>query len=78
MYAKYANHKMSDIIKVDSKEKSTSIRLSEKTKKALESLASGKETHDQIISRLIKLVNTLSEEKGTKIVSRKNTIRIGV
>ncbi|MBU4501367.1 MAG: hypothetical protein KKA79_02150, partial [Nanoarchaeota archaeon] len=65
---------MSDIIKVDSKEKSTSIRLSETAKKALESLASGKETHEQILLRLIKIAKTMSKDYGSKVIDRKNVI----
>ena len=65
---------MSDIIKVDSKEKSTTIRLNKTTKKALESLASGKETHEQIVLRLIKMANTLFADQGTQILNRKNAI----
>ena len=62
--------KMSTIIKISSKEKDTSIRIKEKTKKMLEAISIGKETHDEIIKRLIKLANQMSAEKGTRIIEK--------
>ncbi|MFH1408409.1 MAG: hypothetical protein ABIH34_00735 [Nanoarchaeota archaeon] len=61
---------MDAIIKISSKEKDTSIRIKEKTKKMLESLSIGKETHDDIVRRLIKLTNQMSAEQGTKIIEK--------
>lgn len=65
---------MTEIIKVESKEKSTTIRVKESTKKMLESLAVGKETHEHIILRLGKIAKTMSTEYGSKVVESKNVI----
>jgi hypothetical protein len=62
------------IIKVHSKNKSTTIRISEKTKKMLEALAKGKETHQEIILRLIKQANSLSTDYGSKIIEKGHVI----
>jgi hypothetical protein len=61
-------------IHVITKNKSTTLRLSEKTKKMLETLARGKETHEEIILRLIKLANNMSSDSGTKIIDQGNII----
>ena len=66
--------KMENTIKVNAKDKSTTIRLSQRTKKMLDALAAGKETHEEILLRLIKLANSMSEEQGSKIVDKKNMI----
>lgn len=57
-------------IKISSKEKITSIRLKEKTKKMLEALGRGKETHEEILLRLVKLANQMNSQTGTEIVQR--------
>lgn len=48
-------------INVSTQNKSTSIRLSERTKRMLESLAKGKETHEQILQRLIRMASLLDD-----------------
>jgi hypothetical protein len=60
--------------KVSSTEKSSTIRLKQKTKDMLEELAKGKETHEQIVLRLIKLANTLNSEKNTTIIEKGNIV----
>ncbi|NQU78639.1 hypothetical protein HQ545_02620 [Candidatus Woesearchaeota archaeon] len=57
-------------IKVKSNEEISSVRLTKKTKKMLESMAQGKETHEQIILRLIRTVTDLSKEEGTRIIEK--------
>ena len=59
-------------IKISEKDKSTTIRLSDRTKKMLEASAKGKETHEEIIQRLIKLSNNLTAKEGTKIKEKGN------
>ena len=61
-------------IKVNKNEKSTSIRISEKTKKMLETHSQGKETHEQIILRLLKLVDSMSISEGTELLEAKSAI----
>lgn len=64
----------SKIIRVDEKEKSSSIRASNKTREMLASLARGKESQEEVILRLIKLANNLSAKEGTKITEKGNII----
>jgi hypothetical protein len=52
--------------------KITSIRVTQKAKKMLEALAIKKETHEDIILRLIKMANNLSEENGSKLIEKGN------
>lgn len=59
---------------ISSNEKSSTIRLKQKTKDMLGELAKGKETHEKIILRLIKLANALNSEKNTKIIQKGNII----
>lgn len=59
-----------DSIEISAKEKITTVRLTEKTKKMLDALARGKETHEQILLRLIKLANQLQSAPGTEIIKR--------
>jgi len=54
------------------KNNATSLRISQRTKRMLESLAKGKETHEEIIQRLIKLASTLESSGGTSILTRGN------
>jgi hypothetical protein len=61
-------------VNVSSNEKSSTIRLKQKTKNMLEELAKGKETHEQIILRLIKLANVLSSNNNTAIIEKGNII----
>lgn len=63
-------HMKDNTIKISGKEKITTIRLKEKTKKMLEALGQGKETHEEILLRLIKLTNQLNSQTGTEIVQR--------
>ena len=60
-------------IKVSTTNRSSSIRVSERTKKMLEALTMGKESHEQIILRLIKLANNMSTE-GTRLVQKNNVL----
>jgi len=62
------------MIQITSTDKSTTIRLKEGTKRKLEQLAKGKETHEEIILRLIKVVESLSSEQNTTIVQKGNII----
>lgn len=62
------------IIRISSKEKSTTIRLKQKTKEMLEELSKGKETHEEIILRLIKTHNNLSLKESTKLLQKGNII----
>jgi hypothetical protein len=61
-------------IKVNGKESASSIRVSNKTREMLSSLARGQESQEQVILRLIKLANNLSSEEGTKIIEKGNVI----
>ncbi|MFA6073165.1 MAG: hypothetical protein WC758_03565 [Candidatus Woesearchaeota archaeon] len=61
-------------IKINTKDKSTTIRISDKAKKMLESQAKGKETHEEIILRLIKLSENISTEQSSKFVDKGNII----
>lgn len=61
-------------VNIHSNEKSSTIRLKQKTKDMLEQLTKGKETHNDIILRLIKMANTLKNESKTQIVHRGNII----
>ena len=47
-------------IKIETKDKSTTIRINDRTKKMLEALANGRETHEEIVLRLIKLSQNMS------------------
>ena len=62
------------IIKISSKEKYTSIRLSERTKKMLDSVAQGKETHDQIVIRLVHAYKSFTAEPTTRIIEKGHII----
>lgn len=62
------------VIIVSSEDKSTTIRLKEQTKKMLEAKAKGKETHEEIILRLINMADTISGENGTNIIQRGNVV----
>lgn len=61
-------------VNVSSNEKSSTIRLKQKTKNMLEELAKGKETHEQIVLRLIKLANALNSKKNTTVMEKGNII----
>ncbi len=55
-------------------EKSSTIRLKQKTKNLLNSLAKGKETHEEIILRLIKIMSYLNAENSTVLLAKNNLI----
>jgi len=61
-------------ISIQSKEKHTTLRLTEKTKNMLEAQAKGKETHEEILLRLIKMSENLSSEQGSQIMQKGNVI----
>ncbi len=61
---------MPEAIEISIKEKFTTIRLKERTKRMLEALSQGKETHERIILRLIKLANQMHSQAGTEMVRR--------
>ncbi len=63
---------MADTIKVTSKEKITSIRVSESTKKQLESLGTSAASHEDILKQLINLAKSMESE--TKIIMNKNIL----
>ncbi len=65
---------MQETITIQEKEKITTLRITDRTKKILESLAVGKETHEEIILRIIKLAQGMSSEGGTQIIEQKNII----
>ena len=71
LYINYAVTNMSIII-INSNEKYTTIRLSERTKMRLESLGKGKETHEKIILRLIKIAEDEQSTQTTEIVNSAN------
>ena len=64
----------SKIIKVDEKEKPSSIRVSNKTREMLVALARGKESQEDVLLRLIKLANSLSTPQETSIIEKENII----
>ena len=53
---------MENIIRVTSREKITSIRVTESTKRELESLGQSGETHEEIIKKLIKFAKSAFAE----------------
>ncbi|MBN2422106.1 hypothetical protein JXB41_02675 [Candidatus Woesearchaeota archaeon] len=63
-----------EIIEISSEDKSTTIRLKEKTKKMMEALSLGKETHEEILLRLIKIANQLAAQSGTEIYHKGGVI----
>ena len=65
---------MENIIRVTSREKITTIRVTESTKRELESLGHGGETHEVIRKKLIKFAKSAFAESGTKIIKDKNII----
>ena len=57
-------------IRITSEERISTIRLKDRTKKMLEALGQGKETHEEILLRLIKLANHLTAPTATGIIRR--------
>ena len=66
---------MEKIIKVTRKEKITSIRVSERTKKELEHYGSSGDSHEEIIKKLINLTKNLLNDSGTKLMKNNNVIK---
>ena len=60
------------VIKVSSKDKISSIRVTEKTKRMLESFGRGGESHEEILLKVLKLMETGLVESGTQIISKNN------
>jgi hypothetical protein len=58
---------------ISQENKITTIRVSERTKNLLDSVAIRKETHEGIILRLIKMAQSMADSSGTEII-RKNNI----
>ena len=61
---------MENIIKITQKKKITSIRISESTKRELESFGNSGNSHEEIIKKLIRLANSTE----TKLIKDKNII----
>jgi hypothetical protein len=66
----------SDAVIISPENKITTVRVTERTKKLLESAAIRKETHEEIILRLIKLSQSMSESTGTEIMQKNNSTAI--
>ena len=65
---------MAIVIRVTSREKITTIRITERTKRELESLGQSGETHEEIIQKLIKFARSAFADSETKIIKNKNVI----
>jgi len=65
---------MENIIKVTRKEKITSIRVSESTKRELESFGNSGNSHEEILKKLIKLAKSTFGDSETKLIKNKNVI----
>lgn len=63
---------MEHIIKVTQQEKITTIRVTESTKKELESFGSAGNTHEDILKKIMKIVKSADSE--TKVVRQGNAI----
>lgn len=66
--------KMNNIIKVIKKEKITSIRVTERTKKELESFGNSGDSHEETLKKLIKLARNIFMDTDTEIIKNKNII----
>lgn len=64
---------MENIIKVTRKEKITSIRVSEITKRELENFGNSGNTHEEILKKLIKLAKSAIDSE-TKLIKNKNIL----
>ena len=65
---------MENIIKVTRKEKITSIRVSESTKRELESFGNSGNSHEEILKKLIKLAKSAFTDSETKLIKNRNII----
>ncbi|MBL7147989.1 MAG: hypothetical protein ISS82_04145 [Nanoarchaeota archaeon] len=65
---------MENIIKVTKKEKITSIRVSESTKRELEGFGNSGNTHEEILKKLIKLAKSAFTDSETKLLKKGNII----
>jgi hypothetical protein len=65
---------MENLIKVTRKEKITSIRVSESTKRELEGFGNSGNTHEEILKKLIKLAKSAFTDSETKLIKNKNLI----
>ncbi len=65
---------MENIIRVTSREKITSIRVSESTKRELESFGQSGETHEEIITKLMRFAKNAFTESDTRLIKNKNVI----
>lgn len=65
---------MENIIRVTRKEKITSIRVTERTKKELEIFGITGDSHEEIIKKLIKLAKSTLTDSETKIIKNNNLI----
>ena len=63
---------MEEIIKVSRQEKITSLRVSERTKRELESFGTSGDSHEAILKKLIKIAR--STESKTRVIKNKNMI----
>lgn len=61
-------------IKVTSKEKMTTLRLSEATKKELESFGRAGETHEEMLLDVLNLLKNMVKDSETKIIQKNNVI----
>ena len=73
LHALHAKNMTKPRIKVDV-ERASSIRVSNRTREMLSSLARGTETHEEVILRLIKQDINLSSEEGTQIIPKGNAM----
>jgi hypothetical protein len=65
---------MENTIKVTLKEKITSIRASERTKRELETFGSSGDSHEEIIKKLIKLAKSAHTDSQTKLTKNGNIV----
>ena len=65
---------MENIIKVTRKEKITSIRVSESTKRELEGFGNSGNSHEEILKKLIKLAKSAFTDSETKLIKNRNII----
>lgn len=65
---------MEKTIKVTQKEKITSIRVSESTKRELENFGNSGNTHEEILKKLIKLAKSTFTDSETKLIKDQNVI----
>ena len=65
---------MENIIRVTSREKITTIRVSESTKRELENFGQSGDTHEGIIIKLMRFAKNAFTESDTKLIKNKNAI----